>query len=680
MASTYSTNLGIELITTGEQAGTWGTTTNLNLGTLIEQAISGYVTQAISDVADTVITIPDGATGVARNMFIEMTSAGALTATRNLIVPADRKLYFIYNNTSGGFAVTVKVTGLTGVSVPNGRKVILVCNGTDIVEAHNAVSGNATVGGTLVVTGATTLTGAATLSSTLGVTGAATLSSTLAVTGGSFDAVTISGSSANSKGMRFQNSAASSKNYNIGSSGGGPSPAGSFFIYDDTASAARLVIDTSGSVGIGTTTPSTALQVNGTATATTFSGAGTSLTGTAASLTAGNATTAAALTNGGTLNTPGSGTLTNCTFPTLNQNTTGNAATATTSAALTNGGTLNTPGSGTLTNCTGLPIVAGTTGTLSVARGGTGVTGSTGSGSVVLSTSPSLTSPSLTSPALGTPSSGNLSNCTNLPIVSLTAGVTGTLPVANGGTGVTSNTGSGSVVLSASPTFSGTAAFATITSSGNITAGGNLIANGGFVQSGNAAGVYTDFRYDGDISGYGGWTGVTIGGDLNVVGALSKGSGSFKILHPLPEKTDTHYLVHSFIEGPKADLIYSGMVRLVSGYAHINIDAVSGMTAGTFEVLCRDVRRSTTNESGFSKIRSEFYGSSLHIYAESQDCVDEIFWQVIGERKDPHMYDTGWTDDEGHVITEPMRDIEKERKREADYEARRQSLLASNNS
>jgi len=358
------------------------------------------------------------------------------------------------------------------------------------------------------------------------------------------------------------------------------------------------------------------------------------------------------------LTTPDLGTPTNL----VGTNITGTAASltagnATTAAALTNGGTLNTPGSGTLTNCTGLPIVAGTTGTLSVARGGTGVTGSTGSGSVVLSTSPSLTSPSLTSPALGTPSSGNLSNCTNLPIVSLTAGVTGTLPVANGGTGVTSNTGSGSVVLSASPTFSGTAAFATITSSGNITAGGNLIANGGFVQSGNAAGVYTDFRYDGDISGYGGWTGVTIGGDLNVVGALSKGSGSFKILHPLPEKTDTHYLVHSFIEGPKADLIYSGMVRLVSGYAHINIDAVSGMTAGTFEVLCRDVRRSTTNESGFSKIRSEFYGSSLHIYAESQDCEDEIFWQVIGERKDPHMYETSWTDDEGHVMVEPKKAI-----------------------
>jgi hypothetical protein len=137
MPSTFSTNLGIELITTGEQAGTWGATTNTNLGTLIEQAISGYVAQVITDGADTVITIPSGSTGVARNMTLELT--GALSAARNLIVPSNRKLYFIYNNTTGGYAVTVKVSGQTGVSVPNGAKVLLVSNGTDVVNAVNYI-------------------------------------------------------------------------------------------------------------------------------------------------------------------------------------------------------------------------------------------------------------------------------------------------------------------------------------------------------------------------------------------------------------------------------------------------------------------------------------------------------------------------------------------------------------
>ena len=163
MASTYSTNLALELIGTGDQAGSWGTTTNTNLGTLLEQAISGYVTQAITDGADTVITIPNGASGVARNMYIELT--GALTAARNLIVPANKKLYFIYNNTTGGYAVTVKVSGQTGVSVPNGSKVILVSNGTDIVTA-SASTGNvtfnsntiSTTSGNLIITPASTTT------------------------------------------------------------------------------------------------------------------------------------------------------------------------------------------------------------------------------------------------------------------------------------------------------------------------------------------------------------------------------------------------------------------------------------------------------------------------------------------------------------------------------------------
>ena len=134
MSSTYSTNLAIELMGAGEQAGNWGSTTNTNLGTLIEQAISGYTTQAVATGTDTTITIPNGATGVARNMFIELTGTGG-TST-NLIVPSNKKLYFIYNNATSG-QVTVKVSGQTGVSVPYGAKVALVSTGTDIVVAEN---------------------------------------------------------------------------------------------------------------------------------------------------------------------------------------------------------------------------------------------------------------------------------------------------------------------------------------------------------------------------------------------------------------------------------------------------------------------------------------------------------------------------------------------------------------
>ena len=128
MSSTYSTNLAIELIGTGDQAGNWGSTTNTNLGTLIEQAISGYVTQSMPGT-DVTLSMTQGASATARNMFIELTGTGGAS----LIVPTNKKLYFIYNSTSA--ATTVKVSGQTGVSVPAGRKVSLVCNGTDVVLA-----------------------------------------------------------------------------------------------------------------------------------------------------------------------------------------------------------------------------------------------------------------------------------------------------------------------------------------------------------------------------------------------------------------------------------------------------------------------------------------------------------------------------------------------------------------
>jgi hypothetical protein len=149
--STYSTNLALELIANGDQSGTWGDTTNTNLGTLIEQAISGYVTYSCTGGTDT-ITIPNGTTGVARNMFLELTGTGGGT----LVVPSNKKLYFIYNNTST--AITVKVSGQTGVSVPAGKKMILVSNGTDVIEAVNYLGASAPLAVSSGGTGLATLT------------------------------------------------------------------------------------------------------------------------------------------------------------------------------------------------------------------------------------------------------------------------------------------------------------------------------------------------------------------------------------------------------------------------------------------------------------------------------------------------------------------------------------------
>ena len=116
---------------------------------------------------------------------------------------------------------------------------------------------------------------------------------------------------------------------------------------------------------------------------------------------------------------------------------------------------LGTPQSGTLTSCTGLPLTTGVTGTLPVANGGTGVTGSTGTGSVVLSTSPTLVTP-----ILGTPQSGTLTSCTGLPVSTGISGLAANVATflatpssANLASALTDETGSGSAVFATSPTL-----------------------------------------------------------------------------------------------------------------------------------------------------------------------------------------------------------------------------------
>jgi hypothetical protein len=149
---------------------------------------------------------------------------------------------------------------------------------------------------------------------------------------------------------------------------------------------------------------------------------------------------------------------------------------------------------------------------------------------------------------------------------------------------------------------------------------------------------------------------IAIGGAVNVAGAFSKGSGSFRIDHPLPDKADSHHLVHSFIEGPRADLIYRGSVDLSSGSAQVDLDEAAGMSAGTWELLCRDPQVWIQNDSGWSSVRGSVEGSMLTIESKDITSGDTISWMVVAERCDPHIMETEWTDDDGHVIVEPEKE------------------------
>lgn len=137
MASTYSSRLRIELIGTGEQSGIWGDTTNTNLGTLIEEAIAGVVTITMAD-ANYTLSEADGATDESRQAVLVLT--GTLSAGRNVIAPAEQKVYIIKNSTTGGFATTIKTSGGTGYAVGNGKTVLVYCDGTDFHLAADVTS------------------------------------------------------------------------------------------------------------------------------------------------------------------------------------------------------------------------------------------------------------------------------------------------------------------------------------------------------------------------------------------------------------------------------------------------------------------------------------------------------------------------------------------------------------
>jgi len=376
MSSTYSPDLRIELIGTGDQAGVWGATTNNNLAYVLEQAIAGYVSVSVIS-ANQALTYLNGASTVAAdNQSVHSALALTTTTGANFAVyaPPASKQYTIYNASS--YTATIYNSTVignttaagTGVAIPTGKTMTVWSDGTNFTQQNTHLISPTVAGGTF--------TSPALVTPALG--------------------TPASGTMTNVTGLPIS----------TGVSGLGTGVA-TFLATPSSANLAAAVTNETGSGAlVFATSPTLVTPALGTP----ASGVMTNATG--LPLTTG-VTGTLPVANGGTGVTTSTGS--------------GNNVLSTSPTLVTP--ILGTPTSGNLSNCTNVSLTAGVSGTLPVANGGTGVTTSTGSGNNVLSTSPTLVTP-----ILGTPASGTLTNATGLP---LTTGVIGTLPVANGGTGNT---------------------------------------------------------------------------------------------------------------------------------------------------------------------------------------------------------------------------------------------------
>ena len=653
---TYVNNLRLLEITTGDESGTWGTKTNTNLELIADAFGSG--TEAITTNADThTTTIADGAADEGRAIFLKYTGTLDSACTITIAPNTVNKVWLIENATSGSQNIIISQGSGANITIGNGKIAAVLTDGAGGGAAVLDAFADLELSSTLTVAGASTLTGAVTAGAGITVTGT-TPTVTIGDAGAEDTKLVFDGNaqdfymglddSADDLVIGLGSTVGTTPAVTIDENQAVVFPAATVTIGDATAEDTKLVFDGNAQdfyVGLDDSADDLVIGVGSTV-------------GTTPALSI-TEDQDLIMTAAKKLYLDGGG---NSYIHEASADSVQVVAGGTTALGI-NDGAIFIPATNKiyLDNGGNTYIHENSADSVQVVTGGSYRLGITDAGIYVAATSKVFFDG-------GSNTYIYQSSDDNLDVV---AGGTTSQSVTATGTSFNdlAITNVSDIALDSVSSDGSTAPLFKGTGSSGATEIGNAVDNAAlFINSktGTSAGMAIGMTSGGDPYLQGCFSdnsgGKTImlnpyGDNVQVIGALSKGSGSFLIPHPLPSMNDTHNLVHSFVEGPRADLIYRGSVALSGGSASIDLDAEVGMTDGTWELLCRDPQVFLQNEDGWSALKGSVSGSTLLINCENTNSTDTVSWMVVAERQDEHMKESGtdWTDSDGRPILEPLK-------------------------